>query len=254
MHRSIRLLPLFLVAGSIAAAQSPAPSAFVARQSDASAAASPQIAAAIPAASSTARIVYTFEHPQLQPARYTITIDENGFGHFVSEAGPVPAGDTDDVYPAPMDREIRLDDALRAALFRYARDHQFFQESCTRSGRLAFTGNKTIAYIGPEGRGSCAFVWAADPALQHLSDQLNAVAFTLEIGRRLDVEVHHDPLGLDSELESLEGAVRDQRASDLPNIVPQLEAIASDEDVMDRARRRAQDLLNHCESPQPKSD
>jgi len=254
MHRSIRLLPLFLLAGSIALAQSAAPSVFVARQSDASAPASPQIAAALPAASASAHIIYTFSHPQLQPARYTITIDENGFGHFVSEAGPVPADDTDDVYPAPIDREIHLDDALRAELFRYARDHQYFQQSCSRNGHLAFTGSKTIAYVGPEGRGSCAFIWASDPALQHLSDQLNAVAFTLEIGRRLDVEVHHDPLGLDSELESLEEAVRDQRASDLPNIAPQLEAIASDEDVMNRARRRAQDLLDRFGNQEQKAN
>lgn len=250
MHRSIRLLPLFLAVGPIALAQSAEPSALVARQSDAAAPASPQIAAAITAARSSARIVYTFSHPQLQPSRYTITIDENGFGHFVSDAGPVPPGDTDDVYPAPMDREIHLDNALRAGLFQYARTHQFFQQSCSRNGHLAFTGNKTISYSGPEGSGSCAFVWASDPELQRLSDQLNAVAFTLEIGRRLDVEVHHDPLGLDSELESLEGAVRDQRASDLPNIAPQLEAIVTDEDVMDRARRRAQDLLDRCENAQ----
>ncbi len=253
MHASIRFLPLILAAGSIAAAQSPAPSAFVAQQSAAAAPAPGQIVAAMPTAPASARIVYTFAEPQLQPARYTITIDENGFGHFVSEAGPVPAGDTDDVYPAPMDREIHLDDALRAALFQYARDHQLFQQNCSRNGRLAFTGNKTIAYAGPEGRGSCAFIWASDPALQRLSDQLNAVAFTLEIGRRLDVEVRHDPLGLDSELESLEEAIKDQRASDLPNIAPQLQAIASDEDVMVRARRRAQDLLNRCDC-QPKAN
>jgi hypothetical protein len=254
MFRPIRLLPFLLAAGSIALAQSTVPPTLLARQSEAAAPASPQIAAAIPSVSSPARIVYTFEHPQLQPACYTITIDENGFGHFVSEAGPVPAGGTDDVYPAPMDREIHLDDALRAALFQYARDHQLFQQSCKRGGHLAFTGNKTIAYAGPEGRGSCEFIWASDPVLQRLSDQLNAVAFTLEIGRRLDVEVHHDPLGLDSELESLEDAVRDQRASDLPNIAPQLEAIASDEDVMDRARRRAQDLLNRFGSQDQKSN
>ncbi|MGB6130526.1 MAG: hypothetical protein WBG54_02010 [Acidobacteriaceae bacterium] len=254
MHRSTGLLPFLLAAGSMALAQSATPSVLVARQSDASAPASSQIAAAIPAAASSPRIVYTFSEPQLQPSRYTITIDENGFGHFVSEAGPVPAGDTDDVYPAPMDREIHLDDALRAGLFRYARDHQFFQQRCSRGGHLAFTGNKTIAYIGPDGRGSCAFIWASDPELQRLSDQLSAVAFTLEIGRRLDVEVHHDPLGLDSELESLEEAVKDQRASDLPNIAPQLEAIVSDEDVMDRARQRAQNLLDRCENSQQKSN
>ncbi|HTV82797.1 MAG TPA: hypothetical protein VME18_09120 [Acidobacteriaceae bacterium] len=198
----------------------------------------------------SARIVYTFDQPELQPPQYTITIDANGMGHFVSKAGTPPPDDTDDVYPAPMDREIRLDPALMGDLFDYARAHRYFNENCNRRGKLAFTGNKTISYVGPEGRGSCAFVWAADPALQQLSDRLNAVAFTLEIGRRLDVEMHHYPLGLDAELESLQNALENQQAYDLPNIAPELQYIASDQDVMNRVRRRALALLSRCENPQ----
>jgi hypothetical protein len=193
------------------------------------------------------RIVYTFDRPELQPPHYTITIEENGLGRFVSKAGAPPPDDTDDVYPAPMDREIRLDPALLSDLFGYARAHRFFNENCNRKGRLAFTGNKTITYVGPDGRGSCAFVWAADAGLQQLSDRLNAVAFTLEIGRRLDVEMRHYPLGLDAELESLQNALEEQQASDLPNIAPELQYIASDQDVMNRVRRRAQALLSRCE-------
>lgn len=209
-----------------------------------------QNSAPIPAQTS-ARIVYTFEHPQLQPSRYIITIDENGGGRFVSQPGQAPIDRSDDVFPAPVDREIRLDNTLRADLFRYARAHSFFNGPCQRSQtNLAFTGNRTLAYNGPDGEGACKFVWAADPELQRLSDQLGAVAFTLEIGRRLDVEVRHDRLGLDAELESLQDAVKDQRASDLPNIAPQLQIIAENQQVMDRVRKRALALLSRCESPQ----
>lgn len=202
-------------------------------------------------APTSARIVYTFKHPQLQPAQYTITIEESGAGHFVSQTGQAPVDYSDGVYPAPVDREIRLDNALRDDLFRYAHSHAFFAGHCDRGqSGLAFTGNKTLSYNGPDGQGSCSFVWAADPALQRLSDQLGAVAYTIEVGRRLDVEVQHDRLGLDAELESLQDAVKDQRAWDLPNIADQLQSIASDEEVMDRARKRAQDLLSHCEIAQ----
>ena len=205
-------------------------------------------------AQSSARIVYTFNHPQLQPSRYTITIDENGIGHFASQPGSAPWDSSDDVTPAPIDRDIRLDDSLRAQLFSYARSHDFFSGHCDR-GRsdLAFTGNKTLAYTGPDGRGVCSFVWAADPVLQRLADQLNAVALTLEIGRRLDVEVQHDRLGLDSELASLQDALKDQRASDLPNIAPELQTIAGDQQVMNRARKRAVALLSRCEDPQKRN-
>lgn len=201
-------------------------------------------------AQTAARIVYTFEDAGLQPARYSITIDETGTGHFVSQAGPPPSDNSDDVYPAPIDREIRLDDPLRAQLFNYARAHKFFQEPCDRGhSNLAFTGNKTVTYSGQDGHGSCAFVWAADPVLQKLSDDLGSVALTLEFGRRLDVEVRHDRLGLDAELESLQDAVNDRRAADLPNIATELQAIAEDQDVMQRARKRALALLNKCEGP-----
>lgn len=210
------------------------------------------IAAAQAAAQAPARIVFTFEHPQLQPSRYTITIDENGIGRFTSQPGSATIDVSEDVYPAPIDRAIRLDDGLRGDMFRYARAHDFFNEHCDR-GRadLAFTGNRTLTYFGSDGRGTCAFVWAADPSLQRIADQLNAVAFTLEIGRRLDVEVQHDRLGLDSELASLQDALKDQRASDLPNIAPELQTIATDDQVMNRARKRAMALLSRCDD-QPK--
>lgn len=207
------------------------------------------LAAAPLAAQAQARIVYTFEHPQLQPSKYTITIEETGAAHFDSQPGL--AQRDDDVFPAPIDRDIRIDDTLRTSLFHYARTHNDFATDCTRhQSNLAFTGNRTLTYTGPDGHGSCAFIWAADPALQNLSDQLGAVALTIEFGRRLDVEVQHDRLGLDAELESLQDAVKERRASDLPNIAEQLQAIADDQQVMVRARKRAVALLSRCENPQ----
>lgn len=199
-----------------------------------------------------AQITFTFEHPQLQPSHYAIVVDEAGAGRFTSQPGPAEA--SDDVMPAPMDRPILLDDTLRADLFGYARTHDFFASRCnTAKTGLAFTGNKTLAYSGPDGKGSCSFVWPGDPALQRIVDQLGAVAFTLEEGRRLDVEIRHDRLGLDAELSDLQDAWKDRRAADLSNIADQLHAIAEDQQVMDRARKRALSLLAHCETQQRKN-
>jgi hypothetical protein len=207
------------------------------------------LAAAPLAAQTPARIVFSFEHPQLQPSRYTITVEENGVAHFDSEPGL--AQQDDDVFPAAINRSIRIDDTLREGLFRYARSHSYFATDCNRrQNNLAFTGHRNFAYKGPDGEGSCAFVWAADSTLQNLSDQLGAVALTIEIGRRLDVEVQHDRLGLDAELQSLQDAVKERRASDLPNIADQLHAIATDQQVMDRARKRALALLSRCDTAQ----
>ena len=216
------------------------------------AAPAPALAQAAPTLGS-AHIVFTFEHPQLQPSQYTITFDETGAGRFESKPGPV-SDPSDDVFPTALDRPILLDDALRADLFRYARAHSLFATSCATSRtNLAFTGNKTLSYAGPDGKGSCTFVWAEDPVLARLADQLEAVAFTLEEGRRLDLEVRHDRLGLDAELASLQDAFKDHRASDLPNIADQLHAIADNQQVMDRARKRALALLAHSDNP-PKTN
>jgi hypothetical protein len=201
----------------------------------------------------SARIIYTFDHPQLQPSRYTITVDETGHGRFVSQPGV--ASLDDDIAPAPVDRSIQLDPTLTTDLFRYAREHNFFATPCSNvQGKLAFTGNKTVTYSGPDGQGSCSFVWAADAGLQRLSDQMVAVAYTLEIGRRLDLEVRHDRLGLDAELEGLQDAVKDHRAVDLANIAEQLQTIAADQDVMVRARKRAFALLSSSEVPPKRSE
>jgi hypothetical protein len=206
------------------------------------------LAAAPLAAQSPAHIVFTFEHPQLQPARYSITLDENGVARFVSQPGS--AQQDDDVFPAAVDRSIHIDNNLRAGLFQYARAHSFFASPCERRrANLAFTGNRTLAYTGPDGQGSCTFVWAADPTLQTLTDQLGAVAFTIEIGRRLGVEVQHDRLGLDAELESLQDAVKEHRASDLSNIADQLQTLVDDQQVMDRAKGKLTTAV--FEPPQP---
>lgn len=201
------------------------------------------------AAQSPARVTFTFEHPQLQPSRYIISIDETGAGRFTSQPGPSDA--TDGPFPTPVDRPIVLDDSLRASLFQYARAHSFFATRCsTTQTTLAFTGNKTLAYTGPDGSGSCTFVWASDPALQRLVDDLGAVAFTMEEGRRLDLEARHDRLGLDAELETLQDAVKDHRACDLGNIAAELHAIADNQQVMERARKRALALLAHSDIAQ----
>ena len=230
--RSASLLPLLLAAAALIA-QTPVPSS----------------SETAPAAA--AHITFTFEHPQLQPSRYTISIDETGAGRFTSQPGPA-SNPTDGPFPTPLDRPILLNDSLRASLFQYARAHSFFSTRCTTpaQGTLAFTGNKTLAYSGPDGSGSCTFVWAGDPALQRIVDELGACAFTMEEGRRLDLEVRHDRLGLDAELAALQDAVKDHRACDLGNIADQLHAIADNQQVMDRARKRALALLAHSDAPQ----
>lgn len=194
-----------------------------------------------------AKITFAFENPQLQPAAYTLEINEDGTGHFRSTPGPASSGvDTvaDIIAPGPLDREIQIDEPLRSSLFSAARTHKFFAIACEpEHSKVAFTGKKTFSYSGPDGQGSCSYNYSQNQALNQLAEQMIAVANTLEIGRRLIIEHEHSRLALDGELELLQQAVKNGRALEIENIAPILQSIANDESVMLRARKRAAGLV-----------
>ena len=169
-----------------------------------------------------ARIRFIFENPKLQPAGYVIDINEEGAGHFRSQPGSASSSDPETIAPQSIDTDIRIEEPLRSDLFKTARSHNYFNVACeSTKSKVAFTGKKALQYSGPDGDGSCTFNWSHDQQLMKVVDDLIAVAFTIEEGRRLTVEHEHDRLSLDAELE----------------------AIAADEKVMERARLRARQLL-----------
>lgn len=191
-----------------------------------------------------ARIRFIFENPKLQPAGYVIDISEDGAGHFRSQPGSASSSDPETIAPQSIDTDIKIEEPLRSDLFKTARSHNYFNVACeSTKSKVAFTGKKALQYSGPDGDGSCTFNWSHDQQLMKVVDDLIAVAFTIEEGRRLTVEHEHDRLSLDAELEALQDAVKSGRAQQIQNIAPQLEAIAADEKVMERARLRARQLL-----------
>ena len=190
-------------------------------------------------------IRFSFEHPQLDPAAYTLVVREDGSGHYRSSPGPSPGPGVDGYGSAPSERDIIIRDPLLAILFQTARSHRFFAMDCEATDtRIAFTGKKTVAYAGSDGSGQCSYNWSHDKELNQLAESFMAVAYTIYEGNRLTLEHTHSRLSLDSELEALQDAVKDRRALEIENIAAVLEAIASDPAVMNRARNRARTLLN----------
>ena len=108
---------------------------------------------------------------------------------------------------------------------------------------MAFTGQKALAYSGPDGSGSCTFNYAKDQQLDQLGEQLEAVVTTLGDGEHLAVLLAHDKLGLDAAVEQLAAAQTAGQALDLGNIAPVLRAIAADDGVLDHTRVLARSLL-----------
>ncbi len=201
-------------------------------------------------AAATPTIVFQFENPQLQPASYSIEIHADGSGRYQSAPAspapgvPISADTAADIAPTPIDRAITIGQPLRSQLFSAARGHHFFATACEAAKmHVAFTGKKTLSYSGPDGQGACTFNYSKDDQLNRLADQLEAVAFTLEEGQKLAQQHEHSRLALDAEMETLAESSKAGRALEIQNIAPQLQSIADDEQVLDRARKRARALL-----------
>ncbi len=196
-------------------------------------------------AGSTAQIRFTFDHPQMVPSHYTIIVSEDGRGHYQSQPGGEGQKDGQNALVSqPLDRDITISPQTRDLLFSTARSKKFFAMTCdSQPGKVAFRGNKELSYQGREGEGACKFNWSKDSQIDKVSSILQSISFTLEEGDRLAVEYRHDRLALDSELAMLIDAAKSDRAAEMHNIAPQLEAIAADEQIMVRARQRARQLL-----------
>jgi hypothetical protein len=203
------------------------------------------LAGAAPAqtASSAATVEFRFENPQLQLGRYTIAVHPDGTGHFHSDASAVPPENPSDLPSEALDRPIQLTPSVTQRIFAAAHAKKLFATNCESGAKVAFSGKKELSYTGPEGQGSCQYNYSRDAQIQWITAEMQGIAATLEEGRRLELEHEHGRLGLDAELQALQAMVRDGQALELGNIAPVLTAIVQDEAVLERAQRRARQLL-----------
>jgi hypothetical protein len=191
-----------------------------------------------------ATVTFHFENPQLQPAKYTITLHEDGSGRFQAEAGPTTPDDTAALPSEGQDRPIQATAATIQHIFAIARAKKFFNIACEGGdAHMAFTGKKQLGYQGVDGHGGCSYNYSKDSKIEWLTNEMEGIAATLEEGRRLEIEHEHGRLSLDAELETLETMAQNGQALELQNIAQTLLAIVKDEAVLQRAQKRARHLL-----------
>ena len=128
-----------------------------------------------------------------------------------------------------------------------ARTKKYFAFPCESHFKVAFQGTKRFSYSGPEGSGSCEFNYSKDKDIEELQNSLLAVETTILCGARLEKLLQHDRLGLDEELGNLTMWAKDGSAQEMGAIRDTLTRIASDEEVMDRARKKARLLLTQAQ-------
>ncbi|MCU1321354.1 MAG: hypothetical protein JWM43_1003 [Acidobacteriaceae bacterium] len=193
-----------------------------------------------------ATVTYQFDRTGLPVPRFTLVIHEDGTGTYHAEEVERRSADSalQQVSLKVIDRPLTVSAETATKVFAAARALKFFDIFCgTKAKNIADTGKKTLSYKGSDGTGSCVYNYSDDKSVMALTDSFYAIAYTMDVGRRLDFERRFDRLGLDAELISLEKAAQDKNALELGNIAPTLRVLAGDGELMQRVRTRAGKLL-----------
>lgn len=193
-------------------------------------------------------VVVEYSNPALSPSHWVLSLHPDGSGHFVSKMGPATAGSSAEMQIPDVNRDIHLSPKFAESVFHIAQQHHWFNQKCESHMKVAFQGDKTFSYTGPQGKGSCTFNYSRDKEIESLGDTFIAVSETILEGVRLEMLLQHDPLGLDKEIESLATAARDGRAQQICAIRGILERLAQDNNVMEMVRKRARLLLARAET------
>ena len=194
-------------------------------------------------------VSFQFERPGLSVPRFTLSLREDGRGSYKADEAPVSGG----AGMAPtvgkhIERSLTLSQPVVETIFKTARSLDHFNIECaSKLKNIANTGNKTLAYSGADGRGSCTYNYSENKSVTALTDTFLAIAFTLDTGRRLDFLHRFDRLGLDAEMENLTHEYEQKRALEFETISTTLASLANDDALMQRVRTRAVKLLDQID-------
>jgi hypothetical protein len=233
-------LGVALIGSSLAAqqgTQSPHPP--VAQPVDAAAATVSTDSAAL------ARVTFQLDQKGAVVPRFTLTIEEDGKVSYAAEQA-APAQEGGNASPAIQHVEQRavMTPATTARIFELARASDRFNIGCEAlAKKVADMGRKTLSYSGPGGDGSCVYNYSEVTSVATLTQLLQGVTMTLNMGRKLDFDHRFDRLGLDEDTSELVEMIAEGRAVEVNMIARTLRSIADDSEVLERVRARATTLL-----------
>jgi hypothetical protein len=190
-----------------------------------------------------AEIQIDFTNAQLVPSHWTLKFTPDGNGQFDAEGGHRAKDDSNTIWAGDVHRPVQLSAGFAEQVFATARMRRFFAIPCESHMKVAFQGLKRLSYSGPEGSGACEYNYSKDKEIEALGNSLMGVEYTIMSGARMEKLLQHDRLGLDQELDNLVSAAHEGNAVELGAIRETLTRIASDEQVMERVRRKARLLL-----------
>jgi hypothetical protein len=192
-------------------------------------------------AADPAKVSFSLDFPNSVPDHYTISISSDGQGHYSCTAKVSDQSDDRDNYSS----DFTASDAIRARIFQLATQaHYFSGKIDSGNHKLAFTGNKTLAYTDGQRNNSAEYVYSPVPAVEQLTTLFQNMAATLEFGRHIVFEHRYQKLALDDELKLMEDEARSGSLVELQAVKPILQKVYDDPSVMNVARSRAQRIMD----------
>jgi len=191
-------------------------------------------------------VTFKFDWDQGRPwVQYSIAVDDAGNTHFEGVGNPIESGDND-----AYSQDFVMTDANRQKIFELAGKLDYFAGSFeARQKNIAKTGQKTLGYHGRGTTGgqaiahSSTYNFSTNSDVQELTRLLQAIATTLDYGRKLEFQYRFDKLGMDARLKALQDMQASHYIEELQAIDPILQKIADDPNMMHINRVTAKQLL-----------
>src|SRR5580704_936128 len=155
---------------------------------------------------SPAEVTFQFERVGLPVPQFTIQLLENGAARYEAEQAERPSTATSMRGEAAqhINRTLMVSPATTAKIFKTARELNDFNIECaSKLKNIADTGKKTLSYAGADGHGSCAYNFSENKSVTTLTETFQAIAYTMDEGRKLEFLHRYDRLGLDAEMITL---------------------------------------------------
>jgi len=185
-------------------------------------------------------ITFTLDFPASEPSHYVISVARDGRATYES-SGKLTA---DSEPTEPFHLQFAVTPETTAHIFDLAKQaHNFQGEIDSKNHKIAFTGQKTLAYTDGKTSNRATYNYSPLPPVMELTQLFQNISSTLEFGRRLEFYHHYQKLALDDELKNMEQAWQEGNLPELAAIAPILRRIISDHSVINLVRSRAQRLL-----------
>jgi hypothetical protein len=192
-------------------------------------------------AADAATVRFALDFPGSSPEHYSITVQSQGNARYESSGKISPDSEEKDDYQT----DFAVSDAIRARIFELAERANYFSGKVdSGKKKLAFTGEKSLAYQDGQRNTKATYNYSLQPAVEQLTQLFQSVGATLEFCRRLVYYHRYQKLALDDELKRMEEQARRGEIIELQAAKPALQSIYDDSSVINVVRARARRIMD----------